>query len=102
VTGPVDVTSTSGEITALGLRSDTVRAETLTGDIRLELLEPAQAVQVDAQYGEVDVAVPAGVGYHVSAWTNSGRRSMSVPVDPGSDRTITVDGGTGDVRLHTR
>jgi hypothetical protein len=102
VTGPVDVTSSSGEITALGLRSDTVRAETRTGDVRLELLEPPQAVQVDAQYGEVDVAVPAGVGYRVSAWTRSGDRSVTVPVDPGSDRTITVDGGTGDVRLHTR
>ena len=78
-----------------------MRAETLTGDVRLELLEPPQAVQVDAQYGDVDVAVPAGVGYRVSAGTRSGERSVSVPVDPGSDRTITVDGGTGDVRLHT-
>jgi hypothetical protein len=101
VTGPVDVTSIWGEITAMGLGSDTVRAESRTGDVRLELLEPPQSVQVDANSGEVDVAVPAGASYRVSAWTRSGERAVTVPVDPSSPRMITVDGGSGDVRLRT-
>ena len=101
VNGPVDVTSITGEITAMGLGSDTVRAESITGDVRLELLQPPQSVQVDATSGEVDVIVPAGAGYRVSAWTRSGERAVTVPVDPSSPRMITVDGGSGDVRLHT-
>jgi DUF4097 and DUF4098 domain-containing protein YvlB len=101
VNGPVDVTSITGEITAMGLGSDTVRAESITGDVRLELLQPPQSVQVDATSGEVDVIVPAGAGYRVSAWTRSGERAVTVPVDPSSPRMITVDGGSGDVRLRT-
>jgi hypothetical protein len=101
VTGPVDIESSSGDVTALGLRSESVRAETRSGDVRLELVEPPQAVQVDSEDGEVDVAVPAGVTYRVSAWTRSGERAVTVPVDPASDRSITIDGGNGDLRLHT-
>jgi hypothetical protein len=76
-------------------------AESISGDVRLELLAPPQSVQVDAARGEVDVIVPAGASYRVSAWTRSGERAMTVPVDPSSPRMITVDGGSGDVRLHT-
>ncbi|OLT22282.1 hypothetical protein BJF78_07820 [Pseudonocardia sp. CNS-139] len=101
VTGPVDVTSRAGEITALGLRGDTVQARSDTGDVRLELLEPPRSVVVGTEFGEVDVALPAGAAYRVSAWTRFGDRSVTVPVDPFSDRAVTIDGGTGDVRLHT-
>ena len=101
-TGPVDVTTTWGEITARGMRSDTVRAESRTGDVRLELLDPPQTVQVNAQAGEVDVEVPAEADYRVSVWTRWGEESVGVPVDPASPRMITVDGDSGDIRLHTR
>jgi hypothetical protein len=100
VTGPVDATSTTGEITATRLRSDMVRAETRSGDVRLELLATPRTVQVDATSGEVDIAVPSGTGYRVSARTRSGDESVTVPVDPAADRSITVNGGSGDIRIH--
>jgi hypothetical protein len=101
VSGPVDVTLEGGEITAHGLRSDTVRAESMSGDVRLDLVEPPEAVRVATGSGEVDVTVPAETSYRVSASTNDGERSVTVPLDPASPRTITITGVSGDVWLHT-
>jgi Putative adhesin len=101
VTGPLDVTTTSGDITGLDLRSQNVRAESRSGDVRLALLEPPQSVQVHAVTGDVDVAVPAGGGYRVSASTHYGDRSVTVPLDPAAERAVTVDSSNGDVRVRT-
>ncbi|WP_219417126.1 DUF4097 family beta strand repeat-containing protein [Pseudonocardia nigra] len=99
VSGALDVSSSSGEIRGLGLRSAVVRADTSSGDVRMELIDPPQSVRVDVGSGEVDLAVPVDVDYRVDADTASGEERIAVPVRTGSDRTITVDGGSGDVRI---
>ncbi|MHA6622057.1 DUF4097 family beta strand repeat-containing protein [Pseudonocardia sp. DLS-67] len=97
--GPLDLRSRTGEIRGESLHTEVLRAESDTGDVRLELLTPPQAVDVTADNGEVDLTVPAGTSYRVDAHTRTGEERVLVPLDPASPRSLRVDGGTGDVTV---
>ncbi|TQM14067.1 DUF4097 family beta strand repeat-containing protein [Pseudonocardia kunmingensis] len=97
--GPVDLGTSTGEITAEGLRSEVVRAVSDTGDVRLELLAAPRSLDARSETGEIDLAVPGDVGYRVDARTRSGDERVLVPVDPASPRIIRAEGSSGDVSL---
>jgi hypothetical protein len=101
LTGPLDLRSRTGEITGGALRAEVVRAESDTGDVLLELVEPPRSVEVSAAAGEVDLAVPTDTAYRVDASTGSGEEHLLVPVDPASDRVLHVDSDTGDVTVRS-
>jgi hypothetical protein len=99
LTGPLDLRSRTGDIRGDALRADVLRAESDTGDVRLELVVPPQSVDIRAADGEVDLAVPADTVYRVDANTDSGEERVLVPLDSASTRTLRVDGDTGDVTV---
>jgi hypothetical protein len=99
LSGPLDLRSRTGEIRGDALRSGVVRAASDTGDVQLELELPPQSVDVVADNGEVDLAVPAGTAYRVDARSDSGEERVLVPLDPASTHTLRVDGDTGDVTV---
>ncbi|WP_433280155.1 DUF4097 family beta strand repeat-containing protein [Pseudonocardia xinjiangensis] len=96
--GPIDATVMSGVISGRGLRSDVVRAETRSGDVRLELREPPSSLAVDSLSGQIDVTVPA-TGYRVDARSTTGEASVLVPVDAAAPGMIVLDSENGDVRV---
>lgn len=43
--------------------------------------------------------MPGTVAYDVDTATGSGEEAVTVPVDPAAARTITLETGSGDLRL---
>jgi Putative adhesin len=99
LTGPLDLRSRAGEITGEALRAEVLRAESDTGDVRLELVAPPRSVDITTDNGEVDLAVPADATYRVDANTRSGEERVLVPLDSASARSLRIDGATGDVTV---
>jgi DUF4097 and DUF4098 domain-containing protein YvlB len=99
LTGPLDLRTRSGEITGDALRTAVLRAESDTGDVRLELLAAPRSVDIGTANGEVDLAVPVDTAYRVAATTDSGEASVLVPVDPASAQELRVESDTGDVTV---
>lgn len=97
--GPLDLRTRTGEIRGDSLSTGVVRAESDTGDVRLELVAPPQSVDVTTDNGEVDLAVPAGTAYRVEAHTETGEQRVLVPLDATSPRSLRVDADTGDVTV---
>ncbi|HTT88983.1 MAG TPA: DUF4097 family beta strand repeat-containing protein [Acidimicrobiales bacterium] len=87
----------SGDITGTGLSGATVRANDGSGNIELSFNRPPADVKVNASSGDVRVAVPADVSYHVVASSSSGSSSVGVPTDSSSPRVIRATSGSGNV-----
>jgi hypothetical protein len=99
LTGPLDLRTSTGEITADDLRTEVLRAETDSGDVRLELLAAPQSVEVSTAVGKVDLAVPVDTAYRTEVGTVVGEVSLLVPVDPASARALRIDSDTGNVTV---
>jgi DUF4097 and DUF4098 domain-containing protein YvlB len=99
LTGPLDLRSQAGEITGHALRTEVLRAESEDGDVRLELVVPPRTVEITAENGEVDLAVPAATAYRVDARADTGLQRVLVPLDPGSPHSVRIDGDNGDVTV---
>lgn len=97
--GPLDLRSRTGEIRGESLRTEVVRADSDTGDVRLELLAHPRSVDVTADIGEVDLAVPSNMAYRVDAHTRIGEKRVLVSIDSTSPRSLRVNGNTGDVTI---
>jgi hypothetical protein len=76
-----------------------LRSESDVGDVRLELVVPPRTVEITAEDGEVDLAVPAGSTYRVDARTDTGLQRVLVPLDPASPHSLRIDGDNGDVTV---
>lgn len=96
--GPAEVTSSSGDVLGAGLRGGSVRVESGSGDVALDLVDP-RAVQVRVDSGDVELTVPGSLRYRVEVRTGSGQEEIGVPSDAGADRSIAVVGGRSDVQL---
>lgn len=100
--GPVTLTTDTGDLDADGLRGGRLSARTDTGDIELRFTAAPDQVDAVTQTGDVDVRVPAdGPGYQVNADTQVGDESVEVRVDPDSPRVVRLGTQTGDVHLGT-
>lgn len=97
VSGPVDVRSTSGELTGSRISSPDVAAELRTGRIELELTAPQQ-VRAETGTGEIRLQVPGGA-YRVEARTGTGSSEIEVPQDPAAQRRLQLAADTGSLRV---
>jgi hypothetical protein len=100
VSGALDVTTRTGDINLRGLRSPDVTASTDTGDIVVALVAAPRSVRASTSTGDVKVSVPPdGTAYRVNGRTSVGNRTIRVPTDPSSSRTITVSSSVGAVNV---
>jgi hypothetical protein len=97
VAGPVTVRSQTGGVEAIGLRSDTVRVDTDSGDVQLELASAPSDTRVTSGYGDIDIIVPGDERYRVSADTPHGDTGLTVRTDPNSEHSIAAVSQAGDV-----
>jgi hypothetical protein len=98
VGGDLTIDGDNGSITADALTTDTVRAETNNGSIRLELLEPPTNVEARSNNGSVEVVLPRTEDfYNLAITTDNGDVSRDIRHDPTGTRRITIDTDNGDV-----
>ena len=119
VTGDADVRSGSGEVVVDDVRGRSVVARTGSGDItvtrsRLErfsgrtgsgdvevgLRTAPREVLARTGSGDVEVELPStDDAYAVAVRTGSGDQDVGVRTDPGSDRVVDVETGSGDASV---
>ena len=117
VDGPISVETGSGDIHIIGATDavqasagsgnitvtdpgGTVTAQTGSGNIDLTLAAPSTAT-LHTGSGNITARVPAGP-YRIAGKTGSGNRDITVATDPASTYVLTLDTGSGNVRVQPR
>jgi len=97
--GTITVATGSGDILGNRLAGAALDAETGSGDVALEVSEPAERIHVRTHSGDVVLGVPAGA-YRLNVGTSSGDRHLSdVANDSSASGSIDVFTGSGDVAI---
>ena len=99
VTGPVNVSTGSGDVDARGLAAKQVNTRTGSGDVTLRFSAVPDQVQAVTGSGDGRLWVPNGT-YNVNASTGSGDRKVEVTHDASAPHAITVRTGSGDAEVH--
>lgn len=95
--GRIDVSASSGDVSARQMGGATVRLATKSGDISASFASPPAALTATASSGDVSVRVPGG-RYRITADASSGDHSVhGLTKDPASRRTIVARAKSGDV-----
>jgi hypothetical protein len=102
VGGTLEATTSTGDVDLRDLHSERVTATSSTGDVAVTLLAAPRSVRAGTSTGDVRVSVPAdGTAYQVTALTSIGDRTVRVPTDPASSRTINASTSVGDLVVTT-
>jgi hypothetical protein len=101
--GPILARAAGGSIDATSLLSDQVSAQAWSGSVQLDFARPPSRVSARVTVGVVNIQVPRGSRYRVTAATSSGGRS----VDPGlpsptASGTILATATSGAVNIGYR
>jgi putative adhesin len=93
----------TGDVTGALLAGGTISVRTGSGDIDLAYATAPDQVKAKAGTGDIDVLVPRdGSAYRISTETGTGDRKVNVPTAPDSKRTISLDTGSGDIRVGSK
>jgi hypothetical protein len=105
----------SGEVLVAGVAADDVMVDTGSGDVELTLVADVSRLVIDTGSGSVVVRAPASTGAQVTLDTSSGDLSTDFELAARSDDEdtltgrigdgrgeITIDTGSGDIRLLRR
>ncbi|NUT42270.1 MAG: DUF4097 family beta strand repeat protein [Thermoactinospora sp.] len=98
LSGVVRAKSGSGDISASGLVGKLFRAETGSGDVELKYASTPDEIKVETGSGNATVWVPQGP-YDVQTKTGSGATEVAVTDEPGATRKISLETGSGDVKV---
>lgn len=102
LSGTIEVATDNGRIEGTGLTSSTLTARTDNGSVALEFAAAPTTVQADTDNGRIEIVVPAdGSAYRVDTSVGNGSRTLSVPPDPASRRTITASTDNGSITIRT-
>lgn len=105
--GTLSFTTVSGDLTVVNGATDTVKAETVSGDLTLDLeLRPGGRIDVSSVSGDVTVRMPESAGVRVEVKTMSGSLDsafdgVSSQRKPGSS-SMRGQVGSGDGQLTAR
>ncbi|HXZ98767.1 MAG TPA: DUF4097 family beta strand repeat-containing protein [Candidatus Binatia bacterium] len=98
--GVVDLSTTSGQITALAMGPAYVTVNAVSGSVSLAFAQAPARVSVQVTSGSVVVAVPTqGQTYAVEARSTSGGTSIGVPTDPTSSHVISISTTSGSISV---
>ncbi|GGM47510.1 hypothetical protein GCM10012275_18260 [Longimycelium tulufanense] len=98
VTGQSNVELHSGDVSGRGLRGVT-RVRGSSGDITLHLAEP-RSVRAETMSGDVRLTVPRGP-YRVVTKTFGGSETMGLQADPRAENTLEVRTASGNIVINT-
>jgi hypothetical protein len=94
----LDVDTGSGDVKLGGVSAPTCMLRTGSGDIRVGLTGSPETVQVSTGSGDVELALPAGMGAKLRASSGSGDIHSSLPVTLTRRREGLAEGTLGDGR----
>ena len=98
--GRLRLTSDAGVVSAGGLESVVVDAESSADDVRLSFSRAPQRVVATSSAGAVLVVVPRdGTSYRVDASSDAGTAKVDVPTNPSAGRHITATSSADDVSV---
>ncbi|MEV7580892.1 DUF4097 family beta strand repeat-containing protein [Streptomyces erythrochromogenes] len=98
VTGPLRISTSSGEITATGLTCPSAAVHSDSGDTRVEFAKAPSSVLAETTSGDVSLKVPAAP-YRLSVDTTSGARDVTLPDDASAPARLSAKTTSGDVRI---
>lgn len=98
LSGAVEASTGSGDITAEGLSARRLVGETGSGDVEVSFRTAPDKVDVDTGSGDGVVRVPAGA-YDVVVSTGAGEERVEVDRDGSAPRRIVVRTGSGDAKV---
>jgi hypothetical protein len=99
LSGRITVHTSSGDISARGMRASQVELSASSGDISATFERAPRSLTTTASSGDVSLRVPGG-SYHFTTSANSGDRSVTGLVDdPSSPRTIVARTHSGDISI---
>jgi hypothetical protein len=98
-TGTISVDTGNGDVDGTQLRSTTVIASTGNGDVQLQWdVAPTEVVTTTGN-GGINLVVPQGTAYKVSAHTGNGSTHVTVPQDQAATASITAETGNGAIHI---
>lgn len=97
--GNVTLESHSGDVFGGDIASETVSAETQSGDVTLDFRVPPKLVEASTASGDVGIALPDAGYYDVAADTGSGDSQIGVRTDPNSPRIVRAHTNSGDANV---
>jgi hypothetical protein len=98
--GSLHLSSDDGSVNGTGLTSDQVQASSDNGTVSLNFADVPETVTASSDNGDVHVYLPHGpASYLVSATTDNGNHSVSVPINSASQRHIVASSENGDVSV---
>jgi hypothetical protein len=101
--GPVQVSSSTGTVVMSDVRAPRVDATTSTGDVTVTFAASPEAVRAHTSVGDVRLVLPAGgPAYRITSSTSVGTADISLPTDPGAERTIELSTSVGDLTVTAR
>ncbi|WP_245657568.1 DUF4097 family beta strand repeat-containing protein [Herbidospora mongoliensis] len=98
LSGPVDVSTGSGEVDASGLLAKTFVAEAGSGSIEAKFSAAPDSVTIETGSGDGIAWVPGGT-YNATLHTGSGERAVEVTNDPAAPKKIVIQTGSGDSKV---
>jgi len=103
VSGQIKAETTNGEVTLMGIKSSSVEATTINGDVEYEgTITDGGTYTFNSHNGDITVAVPEGANVTLSLATANGDIDPSFPLPftgtPGKQR-YTFKLGTGSARM---
>jgi hypothetical protein len=104
LTGPVTATANLGDIGGRGLTCTQARLTDNLGDIDVAFVTPPAAVDAIDSDGDISIQVPTWTAYHVTARSQLGSVSVTVPragsqAPVSSTHQITATSQLGDVTV---
>jgi hypothetical protein len=100
VKGDATVLSRSGNVIGNDLGGKT-SVESSSGDVTL-MMSAIAAVKASASSGNIQIHVPRGENYQVTAHTSSGDQNINITSDPSARNQLTLDASSGDITVDYR
>ncbi|WP_424211809.1 DUF4097 family beta strand repeat-containing protein [Streptomyces sp. BI20] len=98
VTGTLRLAASSGDVVGTGLKARDTTAETSSGNLVLAWAAAPGSLRARSGSGDTTVRVPGGP-YRVTGKTGSGDRTVSVPTSGTAVATLDVTSGSGDATV---
>ncbi|MET7465902.1 DUF4097 family beta strand repeat-containing protein [Nonomuraea sp. NPDC005501] len=98
LTGPMEVSTGSGDVDGTGLGVKSTIAEAGSGNIELKYVTAPDSLQADAGSGDIGLRIPDG-SYAVTTKVGSGDENITVKDDDASPHKLTLQAGSGDITV---
>ncbi len=97
--GPLHVTGTHVNISAVGLRSSSLTAAITSGHLNAAFTVPPQQVNIALTSAQAAVRLPGQVAYRINQHVMSGYVHAAIPQEGSATRTVTAELQSGELEL---